>query len=458
MTTRTHSPLRALRTAALASAKHKRTIMINFSIGTNFIVFIPSFLLTRFNSQIIHLYSTKRNQFVKCLEISKNDIRFILMDLIEQLLTRGVEEVIRREHLEKRLRAGEKLRIKHGVDPTTADLHLGHAVILRKLKEFQDLGHKVVFIIGDFTAKIGDPSGRLTTRKPLAEETIKENIKTYKKQLRKILDLDKTEIIYNSKHLSKMSFAEIYRISHFFSVNQIFERDMFQQRKKMGRPVWLHEFFYPVFQAYDSVAVRADVEIGGNDQFFNMMMGRQLQPYFDQTPQDVITIKLLRGTDGVRKMSKSFGNYIGITEAPDSQYGKIMSIPDKLLPEYFVLLTDLDFDEKENSRDGKMKLAYEIVKTYHGEREAKKAEDNFIALFQKKEIPKDIEEIKVKTGDKLADILVQKNIIPSKSEFRRLVKNKAIDINGRAIEDIDYSLDKTIVVKIGKKKFIRMVI
>ncbi len=380
------------------------------------------------------------------------------MASIEEILTRGVEQVIEKDHLEKRLRAGEKLRIKHGADPTTPDLHLGHAVVLRKLKEFQDLGHQIVFIIGDFTAKIGDPSGRLTARKPLAEKEIKENIKTYKQQLGKILDLDKTEIIYNSKHLSKMSFAEIYRISHFFSVNQILERDMFQQRKKTGRPVWLHEFFYPVFQAYDSVAVKADLEIGGNDQLFNMMMGRQLQPHFNHAPQDIMTMKILIGIDGARKMSKSFGNYIGIAEAPDSQYGKIMSIPDKLLPEYFALLTDIDFNEKENPRDAKMKLAYEIVKTFHGEKEAEGAQKNFIKVFQKKEIPDKILEIKIKEPKELGDILVKNEIVSSKSEFRRLINEKAIDIKGEVLKDPHFIASGPIIVRVGKKKFVKIIV
>lgn len=374
----------------------------------------------------------------------------------KELLEKGVVEVIEREHLEKRLRAGEKLKIKHGADPTAPDLHLGHSVVLRKLREFQNLGHKIIFIIGDFTAKIGDPSGKLSERKSMTEEEIEKNVKTYETQLGKILDLKKTKIVYNSKHLSKMSFAEIYRISHFFSVNQLSERDMFQERRKMGRPIWMHEFFYPIFQAYDSVALKADVEIGGNDQLFNMMMGRQLQPHFKQTPQDVITMKILTGLDGSRKMSKSLGNYIGITEAPEAQYGKVMSIPDKLLPEYFELLTDLVFDEKENPRDAKMRLAFEIVKTYHSEKEAKKAQENFVALFQKKEAPKDIPEIKIKKEEELGDILVANKIIPSKSEFRRLIQEKAIDADGKAVADVHYKIKNTSVIKIGKRKFMRI--
>ena len=266
---------------------------------------------------------------------------------IKEILTRGVEEIIEKESLIKKLKSGKPLRIKFGVDPTAPELHLGNAVILWKLKEFQELGHTIIFIIGDFTAQIGDPTDKLTARKTLTEKEIKANMKTYKEQVGEILDLNKTKIIYNNRHLSKMKLAEIYRISQFFTVNQILERDMFQERRRAEKPIWLHEFMYPIFQAYDSVVVKADIEIGGNDQLFNMMAGRQLQPHFNQPPQDVITIKLLVGTDGKRKMSKSFGNYIGIQELANEQYGKIMSIPDESIIDYFELCAHLSLMEVE---------------------------------------------------------------------------------------------------------------
>jgi tyrosyl-tRNA synthetase len=381
------------------------------------------------------------------------------IDIIQQLLTRGVEEVIERKHLEKRLRAGEKLRIKHGVDPTTADLHLGYAVVYRKLRQFQDLGHRIIFLIGDFTGRFGDPTDEVMgSRLMRTKKEVEKLAKNYIEQISKILNVKKMEIRYNSEWYDKMSAEELLRLLSKFTTNQMMERNMFQERIKRGLGVGLHEPVYPVLQGYDSVMLKADLTIIGSDQKFNELQGRRMQEIFGQKPQDLIIMPLLVGTDGQKKMGQSLGNYIGITEAPDSQYGKIMSISDKLLPEYFALLTNLDFDKKENPRDAKMRLAYEIVKTYHREKEARVAQENFIKLFQKKEIPKDIEEIKVKTGDKLADILVQKNIIPSKSEFRRLVKNKAVDIDGRAIKDINYVVEKATVVKVGKKKFIRMVV
>lgn len=381
-------------------------------------------------------------------------------DIIQQLLTRGAEEVIEREHLEKRLRAGEKLRIKHGADPTAPDLHLGHAVVLRKLKEFQNLGHKIVFIIGDFTARIGDPSGRSNIRPILPEKQIKENAKTYFKQVGKILDVKRTEIHFNSEWFKKEGWAEVLEVAGKFTIQRILERDDFEKRIKSGTEITMKEILYPLMQAYDSVKVKADVEIGGSDQKFNMLAGRALQRRMRQNEQDIIIMPILLGTDGEQKMSKSLGNYIGITERADQMFGKTMSIPDKIINNWAELATDIPEKIKtmKNRHDAKKKLAYEIVKTYHSEKKAERAQENFVKIFQKKEIPKGIEKIKVKTGDKLADVLVQKNIIPSKSEFRRLVKNKAVDVNRQTINDIDYSIVQTIVVKIGKKKFIRMVI
>lgn len=391
------------------------------------------------------------------MQINLARLKLKIMD-IGQVLTKGIVEVIGREHLEKRLRSGEKLRIKHGADPTAPDLHLGHAVVMRKLKEFQGLGHKIIFIIGDFTAKVGDPSGRTATRPVLTDKEIKANAKTYLQQVGKILDIKKTEIHYNSEWFAKEGWKEVLELTGKFSLHRILERDDFERRIESGAEITAAEILYPIMQAYDSVKIKADVEIGGTDQKFNMLAGRALQRRIDMAEQDVITVPLLRGLDGSQKMSKSLGNYIGVAEPADTQYGKTMSIPDKLLPEYFELLIDLEFNTKENPRDSKMKLACEIVKIFHSGREAAKAQNNFVKLFQKKEIPEDILEIKIKKGEKLSEILVKNKIISSKSEFQRLVKEKAIDVEGRAISDIYFKPERPVVIKIGKKKFVRIVI
>ncbi|HDO23847.1 MAG TPA: tyrosine--tRNA ligase [bacterium] len=375
---------------------------------------------------------------------------------IEKLLTRGIKEVIEKEHLEKRLRKGEKLRIKNGADPTAPDLHLGHTVVLSKLKEFQDLGHQIVFIIGDFTARIGDPSGRTASRPALSKEQINANAKTYFKQVGKILDIKKTEIYYNSEWFLKEGWSEVLEVAGKFTIQRVLERDDFEKRIKSGTEIAINEILYPLMQAYDSVKIKADVEVGGTDQKFNMLAGRTLQGRMKQAKQDIITVPILSGLDGRKKMSKSLGNYIGVAETPDSQYGKIMSIPDSLLEEYFTLLTDLTFDKKGNPRDAKMRLAYEVVKIYHNENEAKKAQENFVKLFQKKEIPKDIPEIFAEKGEKLGDILVKNKIIASKGEFRRLVKSKAVDVKGEAISDTSSVVARPIVVKVGKRKFVKI--
>ena len=378
------------------------------------------------------------------------------MDKITQLLSCGVEEAIEKDHLEKLLRAGEKLRVKFGIDPTASDLHLGHTVPLRKLRQFQDLGHYIILIIGDSTAVIGDPSGRSEARKMLTKGEIKQNMKNYQKQAGKILDMKKVEVRHNSEWYDKLGFEFLFDLTSKFTVARIIERDDFKKRMKDDIDVSMLEIIYPLLQGYDSVEVKADVEIGGTDQKFNLLTGRKVQRRYGKREQDIITVPLLEGLDGEKKMSKSLGNYIGIAESADSQYGKIMSIPDKLLPQYFELLTDLRFDEKENPRDAKMRLAYEIAKIYHNEKEAKKAQENFVKLFQKKEIPEDILEIKAKKEENLGELLVKKNIISSKNEFRRLVKSRAVDIDGEAISDINYLIKKTIIVKIGKKKFIKI--
>lgn len=379
---------------------------------------------------------------------------------IERTLSRGVEEIIAKESLVKKLKSGKCLRIKFGIDPTSPKIHLGNAVILWKLRDFQKLGHKAVLIIGDFTARIGDPSGRLEARKQLSEKEIKKNMATYKKQLGKILDLSQTELVYNSRHLGNLKLPEIYRIFQFFSANQILARDMFQERQKKEKPIWLHEFFYPVFQAYDSAVVKADVEIGGSDQLFNMMMGRQLQPHFKQPPQDVITMKLLVGTDGKRKMSKSFKNDIGIQESPKEQYGKIMSLPDELLEPYFELLTDLSALSIKNlkPRDAKAMLAFEIVKMYHGEEAALKTEKEFNKVFKEKKLPSKIPQVKV-SAKKLyiIDLLVKTKLAQSKAAAKRLILQRGVKIDGVLQTDWRKAIEikKGRVLQVGKRRFVK---
>jgi tyrosyl-tRNA synthetase len=379
-------------------------------------------------------------------------------DDISRLLTEGVAEVIEMEHLKKRIKAGEKLRIKHGADPTAPDLHLGHSVVIKKLKEFQDQGHKIIFIIGDFTAKIGDPSGRSTTRPILSDKEIKNNAKTYFQQIGKILDIKKTEIRYNSEWFGKEGWKEVLELTSKFSLRRILERDDFEKRLKNGADISAAEILYPIMQAYDSVKIKADVEIGGTDQKFNMLAGRALQRRLREKEQDVVIVPLLVGVDGKKKMSKSLGNYVGISEAPESQYGKIMSIPDSLLEEYFSLLLGLFFDKKENPRDAKMRLAYEIVKKYHGGEKAEEARDNFVKLFQKKEFSKNVPEIRIKEKKELVDILTENKLVSSKSGFRRMIKEGAIDVDGKAVEDARFVVAKTAIVKIGKKKFVKVVL
>ncbi len=383
-------------------------------------------------------------------------------------------EIINDDELKERLKRGKKLRVKLGADPTAPDLHLGHYVVLRKLMDFQELGHTVVFIIGDFTALIGDPSGRSKTRPPLTREQIEENAKTYFEQVFKILDKNKTEIHFNSEWLSKIDLEKWIRISSKFTVARILERDDFLNRYKSGIPIFFHEFFYPVMQAYDSVAIEADVELGGTDQKFNLMMGRRLQEAFDMEPQIAIIMPILRGLDGVKKMSKSLGNYVGITEDPDSMYGKIMSIPDELISEYFFLVLDRSEEEakeieriiksgKENPMNLKMELARGVVELFHSKDAAIKAESNFKKVFSKREIPDEIESIEVSDFVKdgkldLVNLLYSKGIVKSKSEARRLISQGGVKIN-----DVKHTDPKTLVpfkdgdvLKVGKRKFFRL--
>jgi len=385
--------------------------------------------------------------------------------IVNELLTRGVEEVIDSNHLKERLLAGQQLRIKFGIDPTAPDLHLGHAVPLRKLRQFQEAGHKVILIIGDFTAMIGDPSGRTTLRKPLEQKEIKKNLKDYLIQASKIIDLNKTEVVYNSKWFaSKKGLNKILELSRISTVQQVLHRADFQKRIKENSEITLLETLYPIFQGYDSVEISADVEIGGTDQKFNLLMGRQIQRYYKKTEQDILTLPILEGLDGVKKMSKSYDNYIGLSDSPNDMFGKTMSLPDSLVEKYFKLCTDLKEEEineikKGNPRDGKIKLGFEIVKTYHNERSAEEARENFIKIFQKKEIPENIPEVKIKNGEELVEVLIKNNFVKSKGEFKKLVDEGAITdlLENKKVTDYHAQIIKDSILRIGKHRFIKTV-
>lgn len=389
---------------------------------------------------------------------------------IRELLDRGTIDVIVREDLVKKLHSGKKLRIKLGVDATGADLHIGHMVIFRKLRQFQDLGHQVIFLIGSFTGKIGDPSGRTKTREPLTDQQIQENAKTYIEQLSKVLDIDKLEVVYNGDWLSKLTFVDVVKLASSFTVAQMLERDMFQDRLKKGLPIGLHEFLYPLMQGYDSVELKADLELGGTDQTFNLLAGRIVQKAHGQVEQNIITLPMLEGLDGKLKMSKSYNNYIGINESPDQMYGKTMSIPDELIIKYFELCTDISLIDiqkiKEkltdgvNPRDLKMQLAREIIKIYHSQEAAILAEEAFIKQFREGKIPTNISKIVLDKSEwLLVDLIVACNFGLSKSEIRRLIEQGGVKIDGRKITQIDDNLVLSAeekILQIGKRRFVKV--
>ena len=385
---------------------------------------------------------------------------------IEELLTRAVDEVIVEEHLRKELASGRKLRVKFGIDPTAPDLHLGHTVPLRKLRAFQDFGHQAVLIIGDFTATIGDPSGRSEQRKQLSKEEVEKNLKTYLAQAKKVLNLDKVEIYYNSEWFGKEGLMKLYELTSKVTIQRAMERDDFQKRLADNKDISTLEILYPLFQGYDSVKVKADVEIGGKDQKFNLLMGRRVQRGYNMKEQDIMTTWLIEGTDGSRKMSKSFGNYIGLMEAPESMHCKIMSIPDDLVIKYFQALTDVSGDEirkmeKElksgaNPRDLKLRLAREIVAMYHSETAAKKAEKNFIKTFSLREMPEEIKKARVKNKN-ILDVLVETGLCPSKSDARRNVEQGGVSFDRLVIKDIKFEIKKSGVLKKGKRHFIKII-
>jgi tyrosyl-tRNA synthetase len=384
-------------------------------------------------------------------------IKFMNLDT-KALLERNVAEIIEKEHLQAVLRSGKKLRIKFGADPTAPDLHLGTAVALRKLKEFQNAGHKVVFIIGDFTAKIGDPTGRSQSRPMLSEKEIKANAKTYFQQAGKILNVKKAEIRYNSEWFNKKKLADLILLAGKFSLNRILERNDFEKRLKSNTEIFSHEILYPMLQAYDSVEIKADVEIGGTDQKFNMLAGRDLQRHLGLPQQDVITLPLLVGLDGVKKMSKSYGNYIGITEAPNAMFGKIMSIPDALIDQYYELCTD-EKREISDPREAKLELGKIIVGLYHGAKAGEKAKQEFIRVFSKHEMPSETQSLKLKAKSlSLVELLIKAKMAASKSEARRLIEQGGVKINNEKQTDPNkiIKIEKEALLQVGKHRFLKL--
>jgi tyrosyl-tRNA synthetase len=377
-------------------------------------------------------------------------------------IKRGTNEIISIEELEKKLSSGKKLRIKLGVDPTAPDLHLGHTVIINKLKTFQDLGHQIVFLIGDFTARIGDPSGRSETRPIMTEEQIQKNIKTYTNQVFKILDREKTEIVYNSKWLGALGINGLLNLAAKSTVAQMLVRDDFEKRYKEDRPISIVEFLYPLLQAYDSVALKADVELGGNDQKFNLLLGREIQrDYGINEPQIVVTMPLLEGTDGVRKMSKSYDNYIALNDAPKDMFGKIMSISDELMYKYYDLLTqdDLSIVKAMHPKEAKLALAEHIVERFHGKEVALKEREEFNKVFSEKDIPDNLEEYLIgNTSLKLSELLVNSGMVSSKNEARRLIEQGGVKIDSQKVEsDLTVDLSKPFILQVGKRKFKKIV-
>lgn len=392
-----------------------------------------------------------------------------------EFLKKGTVDLIRESDLKAKLersaKTGKPLRVKLGLDPTAPDIHLGHTVVIRKLKAFQDLGHTVIFLIGDFTGMIGDPSGKNVTRPPLTREEVNVNAETYKQQMFKLLNPEKTELRFNGEWMDKFSAADFVRLCSRVTVKQILERDDFEKRLREQTPISLHELLYPLTQGYDSVALEADVELGGTDQKFNLMVGRDLQREYGQEPQIVMTTPLLEGLDGVNKMSKSLNNYIGIDEPPNEMFGKIMSISDELMWRYYELLTDLTTSEitnlraeiaaGKNPRDLKVGLAKLIIKDFHSEAEALHAEEEFTRRFVQKEIPDDIELKELSSGSyKLTELLTAVGLVASKAEAKRLVEQGGVRINGEkatnASADISISSDE-LVFQVGKRKFMKIV-
>jgi tyrosyl-tRNA synthetase len=389
-----------------------------------------------------------------------------------QQIRRGSEEILVEAGLIERLKENRPLRVKAGFDPTAPDLHLGHAVLLNKLRQFQDLGHEALFLIGDFTGMIGDPTGKNATRKPLSRDEVIENARTYETQIFKILDPEKTLVVFNSSWMNELDAAGLIQLAAKHTVARMLERDDFSKRYSSGQPIAIHEFIYPLVQGYDSVALKADVELGGTDQKFNLLVGRQLQEAYGQKPQVVVTMPILEGLDGVQKMSKSLGNYIGIAEAPDDMFGKLMSISDELMWRYFDLLSFRSIQEVaalrksindgRNPRDVKFELGKELVTRFHSQGDADHAQENFIARFQKGALPDDMPEIKLQAGEggmPIANVLKDAALTSSTSDALRMIRQGAVRIDGEKVSDTGLRLESGVscVCQVGKRRFARVV-
>ena len=394
-----------------------------------------------------------------------------------EIISRGAVDIINREELRKKLEravsTGKPLRVKAGFDPTAPDLHLGHTVLIQKMKHFQDLGHRVIFLIGDFTGLIGDPTGKSDTRPPLTPQQVQENAATYKEQIFKILDPEKTEVAFNSTWMNEMRSIDMIRLCAKYTVARMLEREDFRQRFKNQKPIAVHEFIYPLIQGYDSVALRADVELGGTDQTFNLLVGRHIQKEYGQEPQIVLTMPLLEGLDGINKMSKSLGNYVGITEDPSSMFGKLMSISDDLMFRYYELLSSRSLEEirklkeavesgRSHPKEVKGMLAGELVSRFHTGEAALSAREQFDAQFARKEIPEDIPEYSLgKDMDRsavfLPRVLKDAGLVKSTSEARRLIKQSAVTVDGRKVRKEEIAVPETgSVIKVGKRRFLRL--
>ena len=396
---------------------------------------------------------------------------FLSVDKQWELISRGVEEIIPKEELKKKLEnsreSGKPLNIKLGCDPSRPDLHVGHGVVLRKLRHFQDLGHQSILVIGDFTAMIGDPSGRNKTRPQLTLEEAKANAESYIEQAIHILDIETLKIVFNSTWLNAMRFSDVIRLSSHYTVARMLERDDFTKRYRSETPISIHEFMYPLAQGMDSVELKADVELGGTDQKFNLLVGRDLQREYDQAPQAIITLPLLEGTDGVEKMSKSYGNDIGLTDSPEDMYGKSMSISDGMIEKYFVLAADADSktltrikkqlkDSSQNPRDIKRELARSIVALYHGNAAAIDAEQHFDRVIVNKDAPEDMDEVTLEADVSIIDLITSEGLTKSKGDARRMIQQGAVRIDGKKVDEMDFVITKGFkgVIKVGKRRFL----
>jgi len=400
-------------------------------------------------------------------EIGGEEVKADVTAALEQIL-RGTDEVLPREALTKKLQESRPLRIKAGFDPTAPDLHVGHTVLVNKLRQFQELGHEIMFLIGDFTAMIGDPTGKSATRPPLTRDEVLDNAKTYEHQIFKILDPEKTTVLFNSSWMGAMSAAELVQLAAKHTVARMLERDDFNKRYTGGQPIAIHEFLYPLIQGYDSVAMKADVEVGGTDQKFNLLVGRQLQEAYGHDPQVVLTMPILEGLDGVQKMSKSLNNYIGITDPPETMFGKLMSISDDLMWRYLELLSFRPMSEISswkaqveaglNPRDVKIRLAEELVSRFHSPAEAQKAHADFVARFSKGQMPDEIEELEVEAGVPIANLLKQAGLVKSTSEALRMIKQGAVRIDGEKLSDASLELapGSSQIFQVGKRRFLRI--